>query len=291
MKIRIHENGWTTFIEDFDLREATQRQMNTIAKLIATNTVVVLRDQHLTPQDEIAVCEKIGKLESFAKNREIKPSDGPPIGFIVKGTDAKMLRVSGELDEHGYPGLFGHVSDLDWHANQTANEWRDPIVWLYGIKGTKGSRTSWINNIMTYNDLSEEDKEYYKTIKMINGYKQGAYSESHFGKHMDINYMYTPNLVHTNNGGQTGLFFPFLQIHQIVGMDEQQSLEFIQKLRSHVEQEKYMYHHDWEDNDVVFHEQWLGVHKRWRFENMASRELHRLTFGYQNCDISDTDHL
>jgi taurine dioxygenase len=290
MKIKLHDNGWTVIVEDFDLRNATQIQMNTIAKLLATNTVVVLKNQTLSVQDEIKVCEKIGILETFGREIGKDFGEGKTIeNFVVPNSDFKMLRVTGELDDHGKPGLFGHVSDLDWHANQPANEWRHPIVWLYGIKGTKGSRTSWINNILSYNDLSDEDKEYYKNIKLINGFKKGAYSETHFGKDLDINYSYKPNLVHTNNGGQTGLFFPFLQIHQIDGMDEQQSREFISKLRKHVEQEKYMYHHEWDDGDVIFHEQWLGIHKRWRFEDMPNRVLHRLTFGYENCDINNTE--
>jgi alpha-ketoglutarate-dependent taurine dioxygenase len=171
LNYQIHENGWTVIVEGFDLRQATQSQANTIAKLLATNTVVVVRGQTLTPQDEIDFCSKIGKVEDWTER--IAQFD-PLKGFLVKDGDNKVIRVTGELDEHGRPGLFGHVSDLDWHANQTANEWRQPIVWLYGVKGTAGSRTSWLNNIASYNDLDQADKDYYKTIRMINGYKQGA---------------------------------------------------------------------------------------------------------------------
>jgi alpha-ketoglutarate-dependent taurine dioxygenase len=63
-------------------------------------------------------------------------------------------------------------------------------------------------------------------------------------------------------------------------MDEEQSREFIAELRSHVEQEKYMYHHLWDDGDVVISDQWLGVHKRWAFEKIQTRLLHRATMAY-----------
>ena len=56
----------------------------------------------------------------------------------------------------------------------------------------------------------------------------------------------------------------------------------MQKLRQHVEQEKYTYHHDWEDGDIVISEQWLSIHKRWPFEDMKNRLLHRIAFGYEN---------
>ena len=50
----------------------------------------------------------------------------------------------------------------------------------------------------------------------------------------------------------------------------------------HAEQEKYTYHHDWEDGDIVISEQWLSIHKRWPFEDMKNRLLHRIAFGYEN---------
>ena len=281
MKVNLHTNGWTVVIEDLDLKQATSEQTHEIGKLLASNTVVVIRNQNLSVQDQINFCSKIGKLETW-ENRDVLGLDG----YLIKDSDYKVIRVTGELDEHGRPGLFGHVSDLDWHANNTANPWRDPIVWLYGVKGTEGSRTSWINNILSYEDLDNDTKESIKDIKMINGYKQGAYSETSFGKAVDVNPHYKPNIVHTNVAGKTGLFFPFLQIHEIDGMNEDESRKFIEKLRDHILNEKYMYHHDWQDGDVVIAEQWLGIHKRWKFEKIESRVLHRICLDFSKINFN-----
>lgn len=51
-------------------------------------------------------------------------------------------------------------------------------------------------------------------------------------------------------------------------------------LKNHVLQEKYMYHHDWKDGDLVISEQWLSIHKRWFFPRMNTRLLHRIAFNY-----------
>jgi len=292
MKIQLHENNWTVIVEDLDLKTATQQQMNTIGKYLAENTVVVIRNQTLSLKDEVNICSMLGSLEDYSPITTAVTGAGgnKSSSVVIPGSDDKIIRVTGELDEHGHPGLFGHVSDLDWHANAAANEWRHPIIWLYGVKGTQGSRTSWINNIMSYNDLSTEDQAYYQDKKMINGFKKNSYTEHDFGKETEINYMYKPALVHTNIAGQTGLFFPFLQIHQIDGMTEDQSREFIVKLRDHILQEKYAYHHDWEDGDVVISEQWLSIHKRWRCENIAQRVLHRIAGDFSNCDFTELAH-
>jgi alpha-ketoglutarate-dependent taurine dioxygenase len=92
--------------------------------------------------------------------------------------------------------------------------------------------------------------------------------------------------VHTNIGGKTGLFCPFLQFRNFVGLTESMSKRIIEDLRDHVLQEKYIYHHDWQDGDVVIAEQWLGIHKRWKFDGMPNRVLHRITFDFAHSDLS-----
>ena len=126
---------------------------------------------------------------------------------------------------------------------------------------------------------------------MVCGWRKDSYSEMDFGVAKggvteDFNEHFNPGLVHRNLAGKTGLFFPFLQFRNFVGMSEEQSREVIKPLIDHVIQEKYMYHHNWQDGDVVISEQWLGIHKRWRFENMATRVLHRGMFDFANCDLT-----
>ena len=51
LKYKLHDNGWTILIEDFNINTATQDDINDIAKLLASNTLIVLRNQSLTVQD------------------------------------------------------------------------------------------------------------------------------------------------------------------------------------------------------------------------------------------------
>jgi alpha-ketoglutarate-dependent taurine dioxygenase len=287
LNYHLHENGWTVILYDFDLAQATRKDIDQLARLLATNTCVVARKQgHLTLEDEIRVCEMFGEIEDSSDASHL------PLfhQIMLPGGQNKIHRVTGAKDEHGNPGLFGHVSDLDWHCNQPGVPTRKPLVWLFGVTGTVGSRTSWTNNIMAYNDLSDDMKDCIKDLKMVCGWRKDSYSEFDFssgknGRTEDFNEHYTPNIVHTNIAGQTGLFFPFLQFRNFVGMTEDESREFIKPLIDHVLQEKYIYHHDWQDGDVVISEQWLGIHKRWRFEGMPNRILHRITFDFGRSNL------
>jgi len=287
MNYHIHDNGWTVVLDDFEFSKATQEEINQIAKLLSTNTLVIAtRQNDLSVEDEVRVCSMFGEIEDHTHIADVEPYSS----LIVPGSNNKTSRVTGELDEHGHPGLFGHVSDLDWHCNQPAMPERKPLVWLRGIRGTKGSRTSWTNNILAYDDMDSGWKEDIKDLKMICGWKKDTYSEFDFGRHKggiteEYNEFYTPSLVHTNNGRKTGLFFPYLQFRNFVGFTEQESIKIIEPIRDHVLQEKYIYHHDWEDGDVVIAEQWLGIHKRWKFDGMPNRVLHRITYDFANTDV------
>ena len=59
-------------------------------------------------------------------------------------------------------------------------------------------------------------------------------------------------------------------------------LMYYSEMAYHVLKDEFAYHHDWEDGDIVISEQWLSIHKRWDFEGMEDRILHRIAFDYSN---------
>jgi len=285
MNIQIHQNGWTVLVEDIDLKNITPEEANTIGKYIATNIVVVIKNQpNLTVEDECRLLHLWGDVENSIEIQHQSPWKH----FLIPGSNAELIRVTGELDEHGEPGMFGHVSDLDWHCNRPGQPTRKPIVWLYGVKGTKGSKTSWTNGVMAYNDADPEFLNEIKDLKMICGFKQGAYTEINFGKQVDFNEYYHPTVIHTNElvDNRKSIFFPYLQFKHFVGMTEEETMPLLEKIRDYVLQEKYMYHHEWDDGDIVIADQTEALHKRWKFDQIASRTLHRGTFDLSLVDFN-----
>ena len=249
-------------IYDINLNSLSGSEIRNIHRQVMRETVVVFKNQKLQPDDEYGICSAVGEIED---------SDDPRYENIRvhKG----IIRVTGKKDDKGRPGLFGHKSVLDWHANSPSNPDRKPFIWIHGVSNTKGSRTSWINMIEAYNDLSDKMKLRVERENVICGYQSGKYSTTDYF-HEHVNYANPQPLVYTNEEGQKGLFFPFLQI--LDGIDK----ELYDELVEHVLQEKYMYHHDWEDGDVVISEQWLSIHKRWPFENMEERIVHRIAYDH-----------
>lgn len=276
MKIN-YLNDWAIQIEDLDIRTATKKEVFEIGKLTLSNMVTVFKNQDLQPEDEVAFCSKLGKCQFIID--PTKPKEGQRTEHLAVGNH--ILRVTGQKNDKGEEGLFGHTSALDWHANQASNYEREPLIWLYGVEGTKGSKTSWLNNIASYEAMSDELKEEIKDVKITLGYKSGSYSPSKFFvEHHATDKPF--NLVHTNDAGKTGLYFPYLQILGMVGKTEEQFKDLMGRLIEHVTQPQFIYDHHWEDGDIVLSEQWLSIHKRWAYEKMEDRILHRIAFNYEN---------
>lgn len=270
-------NDWAVEIQDLDIRTATKEEVFEIGKLTLSNMVTVFKNQKLEPEDEVAFCSKIGKCQFIID--PTKPKEGQRTEHLAVGNH--ILRVTGQKNDKGEEGLFGHTSALDWHANQASNYEREPLIWLYGVEGTKGSKTSWLNNIASYEALSNEMKEEIKDVKITLGYKSGSYSPSKFFvEHHATDKPFS--LVHTNDAGKTGLYFPFLQILGMVDKTEEQFKDLMGRLIEHVTQPQFIYDHHWEDGDIVLSEQWLSIHKRWAYEKMEDRILHRIAFNYEN---------
>lgn len=280
LKYKLHDNGWTILIEDFNINSATQDDINDIAKLLATNTLIVLRNQSLTVQDEIRIAKMFKNPQQFHVEVEGSFDAECYRGAEVEGSEKYILRVTGEKNEHGLPGIAGWTDEMVWHCNDPHDPLKRSLIYLYSVRGSKGSRTTWNNNILAYDELDTQLRNPLENLKLVmaNWAEQDAATLAGYtGQALDG---YTPNLVMQNIAGKKGFYFPFLQISGFVGVCDQESKDIIDWLSKYTTQDKFCYHHDWEDGDIVIAEQWLGIHKRWPFAQIENRLLHRMAFNF-----------
>lgn len=301
MKYKLHDNGWTVIVHDFDVKNATQEEADEIARLISSNIVVYINDSRLidvTPEDQVRFCEMIGNIRTLDK------TDIRSVSSAISEDEVgrKIQRVTAEKNEHGFPGLFGHKEDLDWHNNRPWDLKRKPLVWLKSVKGAEGSRTSWTNTIEAYKDMKEEFPDFIaeleeKQYRVVCGWKdrsQGGHTTMYtewagmeqfkplIGKNRSEETAMP--LIFTNEGGNKGFFLPYLQSFNLAGLTDEESEPIMRKVWEYTMREKYLYHHDWAagGGEVVIAEQWNSVHKRWEFDGMEGRVLHRLSMDYSN---------
>lgn len=271
MKHSIHSNGWTVLIHE-DIRDLSKDELKTVGKLCAENMVVVFdQSYNITPEEQMECVQNIGTVRLQGK-----PPEGRHAAILLRDG---IIRVTGKLNEKGEPGLFGHKSALEWHANSASNKDRKPIVWMYGAEGMKGSRTSFLNMIQVYENLPNNFKKSISNLKCYFGYEHGKYTTTEYF-HPHVNKELPFDIVMTTTAGKTGLYYPFYQVFGMEGLLESEFKEVHDELVNHILQEKYMYHHDWEDGQIILSDQWLSLHKRWEFDGMEDRILHRIALDY-----------
>ena len=259
-----------------DIRDLDEGDVKMIGRAVHKSLVVVIPNQNNISQDDLVeFCETIGTVDKIPHDEDY---DRHRRHTATYNWWNGVIRVTGELNRDNEPGLFPHKEELKWHIDQASTNNRNCFPALHGIRGTEGSVTGFLNNILSYNDLPSDIKDRIKDIEIFCWARHGTYSPKSykfFRNHINNTNKFP--LVHTNNGGETGLFFPFNQIFDWV-TEQDDARELYEILKDHVLQEKYMYKHEWQDGDLVLLEQNLLLHKRYYFENITDRLLHRVSF-------------
>tara|TARA_B100000902_G_C27319607_1_gene923521 strand:+ start:5275 stop:5976 length:702 start_codon:yes stop_codon:yes gene_type:complete len=223
---------------------------------VFTDLICVHKLGKISVEEEMKLAESLGTVQKPKSERQLE------LHKQFKGEVPGLVHVT-------EGGLFGHKKVLDWHANKPSDPNRASIIWIYAVKGSKGSITSWINNYKAWQDLPEDIKKKCVNITFTCGFKKGGYTDDPtFHEHHNKDNVH--KLVYQNKMGLTGLYFPFNQI--IEGIPE----DLFEYLKKHILQDKYRYDHHWEDGDLVVSEQWLTIHKRHEFNNMKERLMHRI---------------
>lgn len=267
--------AWGAEVSQLQLKLATDYEIQEIGKLLLNQQVVLLRNQVLTTEEEVKATYRFGDVEKVtAYHRCPIDSQGQPL--------CEVQRVTGMRHPDGSPmGLFGHDHDLDWHANRPSAEMeRKPLIWLRAIFGTQGSRTSWANCTLAYNDFDELFQRELEELYGVFGFEPNNYTSwNEWKPHRN----YDGIKIVRSVPGMSGkvLFFPFLQLFGFKNKDDAYFQKVFSKIKNKILQEKYVYHHDWQDGDIILSEQWGTIHKRWECD-VSQRMLHRISFGWDH---------
>jgi taurine dioxygenase len=285
IKYHLHTNGWTVLL-DSDLHDATLADIKHVARLLNKYTLVVGKKQNLSVAEHLRLT-KMFKDPVFLDPELHTGSQS----IVVPDTEGLLLRVGGEVDKYGIPGIAESVAEVIWHSDPHWPDLKCMIIFLAAIHGTSNSKTSWCNNLLAYSELDQTTKDLLEPLKSI------LLTGIDFNK--DLSFIDEYGLlrppssgfnqtgirnIQTNKNGEKGLYFPFNQMHRFEGMSEKDSKSLIQKIASHITQEKYCYHHKWDDGDVVFTDQRFGLHMRHRCEHISTRSLRRSVSDYPDQD-------
>lgn len=262
IKHNIHENGWIIEL-DFNLKNIDNDSAAEISNLLKEYPLVVAKNQLLNVEDELKI------IKFFDLSRELSIYNMVNFkNIVVPDSDGYLIRVTGAKNKDGPLGMFAKNEGTPWHCDNPYPHPQRALTYLYAVQGSKNSITAWANSQLAFNDLDNELKQKLKKAYM----KNHRYSPS---GHETEEYM----PVYDESRGSYVLI-PFFQIDHFKDMSEIESKEIVEFLNEFFIRDKYVYSHNWNDGDLIFSNERLSNHKRFPFDKMEERILHKACFGF-----------
>jgi len=284
--------------------------------LVKEYGIIVWKKQDITSNEYVDFQKQIG----YHQPAEMWCND-PDHPEIFRVTNKK-------INKHGDEGLFSH-GELDWHCNLGFTPDSEEMIGLRAIVCPKRSVTSYTNSMPYWNSLDANTQQIFKNYyihltsdidstyeKKLLHYMLPIAEQSDFDKQRKsrsiqnaLNFDQDPAIypeprftkdnylrLHPNHPlGMEGIYFPHLNMADI-GNNKEIPLPNHKEVYSmikncYIDDDKYHYHHEWEAGDIVFADQFTGVHKRnnvWEEQDLdpesaeGLRYLERTAFWYKS---------
>ena len=218
--------------------------------------VVVCHDQDLSNNELVSFCKSIGECET-------------PEAFMNPKEYPEIFKVTGKRKDDGSKiGMFGDT-ELGWHSNGNSRHLIDKIlIGLYCVKEDINTTLSICNTSMPFWDMSDDEKEYYRSITIRLKFKNNTIYDLEEGdpelEFMSKNKGSIRKLVGKHpHTGKEYFYFPY---HFIIraweGKKQIDHEEMIKKLMPKIFKSEYQYHHIFKEGDLLLMDQFTSLHRR-----------------------------
>jgi taurine dioxygenase len=213
----------------------------TLNRACAEHHVLVMRDQHFTPEQFKAAAQIFGELQQHDKKERHVPGH-PDVDYVSNDEIVNGKRI--------IPGETFHTD----HSNHP----RPPkATMLFAVElPSGGGDTQYVNMHDAYDQLPEDTKQRIDRLKAVHVYLS-KYSPRSLGHMTEESRRNLPPpgihpLVRTHpENGRKALFLNPVRMESIVGMEDTDALALINDLMRHATQKRYEYRHKWRHGDWV----------------------------------------
>lgn len=221
--------------------------MAEIESALTAHSVIVFRDQHLTPEHQLTFARRFGELEINAFDKH------------ALAEHAGILKVSnireGEI-EQGYAdaGSF-------WHSDMSYTQTPPRLTMLYALEipnrdGRTLGNTLFASALDAYEALSDELKEELDGLKAVHSFsakKRGVNKPVELSPdQIRQNPPVTHPVARTHPvSGRKALYVTADECIGIVGWPDADAEALITKLAKHVVEPRFQYRHIWQVGDLL----------------------------------------
>ena len=239
----------------------------TLNRAFSEHHVLVMRDQHFTPEQFRLAAQVFGDLQVHDKKEHHVPGH-PEVYYVSNDEIVNGRRI--------IPGETFHTD----HSNHP----RPPkATMLFAVElPSSGGDTQYVNMHDAYDDLPQGVKRRIDGLKAVHVYLS-KYSPRPLGHISEDSRRDVPPpgihpLVRTHpENGRKALFLNPVRMESIIGMEDQDALALIDELMRHATQKKYEYRHRWRHGDWVLWDNRSVMHQANPDYDMSERRyLYRL---------------
>lgn len=228
-----------------------------LSAALSKHLVLVLRDQHFTPPQYLAVADAFGPLmrQHYSQHNM---ADHPDIGIILHRDGQEPAAM--------------------WHTDHTNRERPPKATLLYGVTVPQnGGETSIANMRAAFAALPDDEQrrlETLTTLNSIDAHRTDVLPEDRekYGKPV------AHPLIRTHpEHGSKAVYFHITKAFQIEGMAPEASQTLMQDLLDRMMQPEVVYTHNWRKGDLLVMDNRATMHRaHGDYDRSQDRELWRL---------------
>jgi taurine dioxygenase len=233
-----------------------------------THTVVVIRDQHLTPAHILRFARRFGPLERSPRTPYALPSY------------PDILLLSNILDAHGQP-IGNAEAGLTWHTDlsYTATPPRGSLLYAVEVptnaQGETLGETWFVSTAAAYEALPPAMQQRLQGLRAIHRARAKQYAP---GSTLAAAVRDLPDVLHPvirthPVTGRKAIYVRAGECVGIVGMPETEALALIAELSEFVTQPAFLYRHQWQVGDLLMWDNCCAQHRAIKDYALPQRRL------------------
>lgn len=235
-----------------------------VLSILDANGVVLFRELHLDDETQVAFSKRLGRVETFRNNPELP----------------ELFRVS--LDPSVNPTARYLRGTFDWHIDgMTEDVPISATILSAHVIAASGGETEFSSTYQAYEDLSEEEKAEFETIRVVHTVEasQRLHTPNPTEEQVKM-WRSRPSKTHpliwTHESGRKSVVLGATADH-IEGRDPEEGRQFLSDLLERVTVPERVYRHHWTVGDMVIWDNTGVLHRACPYDPSAGRDMHRTT--------------
>jgi alpha-ketoglutarate-dependent 2,4-dichlorophenoxyacetate dioxygenase len=264
-----------------DLRDPIGR--DTIAEIDAAmdrHAVLLIRDQPLTPEQQLAFTRRFGPLDiGFARVAAKRQGStrGAP-GYMANMTN---IAPDGKVVARDNGRILGNIANQLWHSDSSFQAPPARYSMLYSVTNPSwGGETEFADMRAAYDSLDARTRAEVEGLVAEHWALHSRFmlgDSDYTQEAIDAIPPVEWPIVRTHPGSGRKLLFIGVHARSVVGMTVPEGRKLLMDLLEHATQPVHVYRHEWRVGDLVIWDNRATLHRGRRFDLSEPRQLRRTT--------------